>query len=74
MNSESLKEKGPTLEAKARESQSLDAIFDAHIAKEFKSKPGRPGQKTPKEQTMTWVHLRCLPTEKKWSYENHHSF
>jgi carboxymethylenebutenolidase len=35
MNSESLKDKGPRLQAEAGESQSLDAIFDTHIAKEF---------------------------------------
>jgi carboxymethylenebutenolidase len=35
MNSESLKDKGPRLQAEAGESHSLDAIFDAHIAKEF---------------------------------------
>jgi hypothetical protein len=34
MNSESLKEEG-LLQAETGESQSLDAIFDAHIAREF---------------------------------------
>jgi hypothetical protein len=35
MTSESLKTEGPTLQAEAGESPTLDAIFDAHIAREF---------------------------------------
>jgi carboxymethylenebutenolidase len=35
MNSESLEKEEPTLQAAAVESDGLDAVFDAHIAKEF---------------------------------------
>jgi hypothetical protein len=35
MNSESLEREEPTLQAAAGESDGLDAVFDAHIAKEF---------------------------------------
>ena len=35
MNSESLREEGPTLQAGAGKSPTLDAVFDAHIAREF---------------------------------------
>ena len=57
MNSESLKEEGLPLQAETGESQSLDAIFDAHIAREFADRDVDPTMET----MVPEPYVHCVP-------------